>query len=200
METELWRGYSGTARRKGRQQTNQTYRHRATSLLYPLLPFPVCGSGRSAILPIAMCRHSNTRFDWGNGVGPNRTQRRLTGLATKDDRAFNPVGFPSTAPFMPAGSIRSKSTSPLSSAKSLPPTTSHRWPPSNNACSPFRPTMKLWLNPSNGNSPVTILPNSSPSSGRSVTRSCAWPHKLRIRVRTYEPRYLAWFFRKVAHR
>ena len=34
METELWRGYSGTARRKGRQQTNRTYCHRATSLLY----------------------------------------------------------------------------------------------------------------------------------------------------------------------
>ena len=29
-----WQGYSGTARRKGRQQTNQPYRHRATSLLY----------------------------------------------------------------------------------------------------------------------------------------------------------------------
>ena len=34
METELRRGYSGTARRKGRKQTNQTYFHRATSLLY----------------------------------------------------------------------------------------------------------------------------------------------------------------------
>src|SRR5450755_2709480 len=32
--TELWRGYSGTARRKGRQQTNQPYDHRATSRLY----------------------------------------------------------------------------------------------------------------------------------------------------------------------
>ena len=34
METELRRGYSGTARRKGRQQTNRTYCHRATFLLY----------------------------------------------------------------------------------------------------------------------------------------------------------------------
>ena len=34
METELRRGYSGTAKRKGRQQTNQTYCHRATFLLY----------------------------------------------------------------------------------------------------------------------------------------------------------------------
>ena len=34
METELGRGYSGTARRKGRQQTNRTYCHRATSRLY----------------------------------------------------------------------------------------------------------------------------------------------------------------------
>ena len=37
VETELWRGYSGTARRKRRQQTTQTYGHRATSRLY-LLP------------------------------------------------------------------------------------------------------------------------------------------------------------------
>ena len=36
VETELRRGYSGTARRKGRQQTNQTYRHRATFRLYQL--------------------------------------------------------------------------------------------------------------------------------------------------------------------
>ncbi len=34
VETELWRGYSGTANRKGRQQTNRAYRHRATSRLY----------------------------------------------------------------------------------------------------------------------------------------------------------------------
>ena len=34
METELRRGYSGTAKRKGRQQTNWTYCHRATFLLY----------------------------------------------------------------------------------------------------------------------------------------------------------------------
>jgi hypothetical protein len=31
VETGLGRGYSGTARRKGRQQTNRTYGHRATS-------------------------------------------------------------------------------------------------------------------------------------------------------------------------
>src|ERR1022692_903975 len=35
--TELWRGYSGTARRKGRQQTNQPYDHRATSRLHQAL-------------------------------------------------------------------------------------------------------------------------------------------------------------------
>jgi len=34
VETELRRGYSGTARRKGRQQTNWTYCCRATSPLY----------------------------------------------------------------------------------------------------------------------------------------------------------------------
>src|SRR5262245_26148681 len=34
VETELRRGYSGTARRKGRQQTNRTYCHHATSRLY----------------------------------------------------------------------------------------------------------------------------------------------------------------------
>ena len=34
METELWRSYLGTARRKRRQQTNWTYGHRATSRLY----------------------------------------------------------------------------------------------------------------------------------------------------------------------
>ena len=35
---ELRRGYSGTARRKRRQQTNRTYRHRATSRLYRTQP------------------------------------------------------------------------------------------------------------------------------------------------------------------
>jgi hypothetical protein len=34
VETELWQGYLGTARRKGRQQTTRTYDHRATSRLY----------------------------------------------------------------------------------------------------------------------------------------------------------------------
>ena len=34
VETELRRGYSGTARRKGRQQTNRAYCYRATSRLY----------------------------------------------------------------------------------------------------------------------------------------------------------------------
>ena len=38
VETELRRGYSGTARRKGRQQTNQTYRHRATFRVYRTSP------------------------------------------------------------------------------------------------------------------------------------------------------------------
>jgi transposase len=37
VETELRRGYSGTARRKGRQQTNRTYCNRATSRLYRFL-------------------------------------------------------------------------------------------------------------------------------------------------------------------
>ncbi len=36
METGLRPGYLGTAKRKGRQQTNQTYCYRATSLLYRL--------------------------------------------------------------------------------------------------------------------------------------------------------------------
>ena len=34
VETGLWQGYSGTVRRKRRQQTSQTYCYRATFLLY----------------------------------------------------------------------------------------------------------------------------------------------------------------------
>ncbi len=34
VETGLWLGYLGTARRKGRQQTNQPYGYRARSRLY----------------------------------------------------------------------------------------------------------------------------------------------------------------------
>jgi len=45
VETELWRGYSGTARRKRRQQTNRTYCHRATFLLYRVLPLATGGFG-----------------------------------------------------------------------------------------------------------------------------------------------------------
>jgi hypothetical protein len=45
VETELRRGYSGTARRKGRQQTNQTYGHRATSRLYRKREFADADSG-----------------------------------------------------------------------------------------------------------------------------------------------------------
>jgi hypothetical protein len=42
VETELWSEYSGTARRKGRQQTSPAYCHRATSRLYrqPQSPHP----------------------------------------------------------------------------------------------------------------------------------------------------------------
>src|SRR5450755_4716827 len=43
VETELGRGYLGTARRKGRQQTTRTYDHRATSRLYQLWPLHVVG-------------------------------------------------------------------------------------------------------------------------------------------------------------
>jgi len=39
--------------------------------------------------------------------------------------------FPCMVPCMPAGSIRSRSTSPSSSARSLPPMTSPPWPPLN---------------------------------------------------------------------
>jgi len=35
VETELWHGYLGTAKRKGRKQTNRTYCYRAVFLLYP---------------------------------------------------------------------------------------------------------------------------------------------------------------------
>jgi len=38
VETGLLPGYLGSARRKGRQQTNQAYYYRATSRLYCLLP------------------------------------------------------------------------------------------------------------------------------------------------------------------
>jgi hypothetical protein len=41
VETELWCGYLGTARRKGRQQTTHTYDHRATSRLYQRRAYPV---------------------------------------------------------------------------------------------------------------------------------------------------------------
>src|SRR5262249_18531825 len=37
VETELWSGYLGTARRKGRQQITRAYRHRATSRLYKVI-------------------------------------------------------------------------------------------------------------------------------------------------------------------
>ena len=50
VETELWHGYLGTARRKGRQLTNQTYRHRATSRLYRYGELSItanCGRSRS---------------------------------------------------------------------------------------------------------------------------------------------------------
>src|SRR5262245_53297606 len=43
VETELRRGYTGTARRKGRQQTNRTYCHRATSRLYRFQHVPSFG-------------------------------------------------------------------------------------------------------------------------------------------------------------
>jgi hypothetical protein len=52
-------------------------------------------------------------------------------------------------------------------------TLARRWPkrpPSNNACSHFRPTTKPWPNHSSGNSHVTILPGSSTSSGPTLTR------------------------------
>src|SRR5262245_56513353 len=54
VETELRRGYAGTARRKGRQQTNRTYCHRATSRLYRPQTLTVRSrSGTSAAKPQA---------------------------------------------------------------------------------------------------------------------------------------------------
>ena len=64
LETEPRRGYSGTARRKGRQRTNQPYCRRATSRLYRVhavmtgcfharqLQWPVCGGepGRVSVM------------------------------------------------------------------------------------------------------------------------------------------------------
>src|ERR1017187_1223019 len=47
VETESRRGYLGTARRKGRLQTNQTYGHSATSRLYQTAP--VQGEGRLVV-------------------------------------------------------------------------------------------------------------------------------------------------------
>src|ERR1039458_6214056 len=64
VEMELWRRYSGTARRKGRQQTNRTYCHRATSRLYRELPVAVgrnqpAGTSRSR--SIADAGHTTVR-------------------------------------------------------------------------------------------------------------------------------------------
>jgi hypothetical protein len=62
VETERRRGYSGTARRKGRQQTNWTYCHRATSRLYRSAKFAgvrFSSEPQAATGPIAP---SNGRF------------------------------------------------------------------------------------------------------------------------------------------
>ena len=62
METELRRGYSGTAKRKRRQQTNRTYCHRATSLLY---------RERKSIWPLRCARIvvGLTQFEWEEFFG-----------------------------------------------------------------------------------------------------------------------------------
>jgi hypothetical protein len=46
VETGLWQGYLGTAKRKGRQQTNRTYCYRATFRLYRKHQFDIHRGGR----------------------------------------------------------------------------------------------------------------------------------------------------------
>src|ERR1039458_1016410 len=58
VETESRRGYLGTARRKGRLQTNQTYGHRATSRLYHEATFDRSARLRVADRPEPVSRRS----------------------------------------------------------------------------------------------------------------------------------------------
>jgi hypothetical protein len=63
VETELRRGYLGTARRKRRQQTTCTYDHRATSRLYRDEPVDYGGARRQVKRPSNLHQNQTTSVD-----------------------------------------------------------------------------------------------------------------------------------------
>ncbi len=78
----------------GRSATVESERgrfDRRRSQFDPLLPVALLGSRCSAALPNRRVRP--LKQDVGNGVNLNCAQRRLTDLASKDDKVFNPLGI-----------------------------------------------------------------------------------------------------------
>ena len=142
VETELRRGYSGTARRKGRQQTNRTYCHRATSRLYRPLPtadvsYPVAQlggqlSGGAIERPTGAGRPiSDTRCS--QLVGENWLLARQSCLPAS--HTLRPAGGPTairevTATACDGRRVRASSLWASGSAKSLSPHVFHRHAPS----------------------------------------------------------------------
>jgi hypothetical protein len=82
VETELRHGYSGTASRKGRQQTTQTYCHRATSRLYRT---ETCGIAKTGRLRLCLTERAFV------GV---RSERLFTTLGRRGDRLPSLKGAP----------------------------------------------------------------------------------------------------------
>src|SRR5450631_108342 len=107
------------------------------------------------------CSNRPTTKRAGSSGSWTMAPRIAVRAASPDSRRNFHDWFPCMVPFMPVGSIRSRSTSPSCNARSLPPTTSRRWPPSRNDCWLSKPTMKRSLNPLSGNSLDAILPRSS---------------------------------------
>ena len=84
-------GYSGTARRKGRQQTNRTYCHRATSRLYRERSSAIAHTGRcdqsgypepllgvkQIPMPRLLMGYSTERDEWGASASASSTSQDM---------------------------------------------------------------------------------------------------------------------------
>jgi len=143
--------------------------------------------------------------DWSRRSCGNRRTTRLAGSsglwtiaprigaadASRDSKHNFHDSLRSMVPFMRVGSIRSRSTSLSCNVRCLPPTTSHHWPPLSNDCWVSKPTSNPSHGPSSGNSLVAISPHYSARSDPPPIHYLVSQRDPRIRVRTYEPEYLA---------
>ena len=153
-------GLPGCARRAPRQGLRPLRAHHRHRALRP--------PGRRRSWPAALPRRAPRLLDRGQRLLASRPS-----LRPPPHRPPSPIWSPSTARSTPAGSTRSRSTSPSSSARCSPPTTSPRSQRSRTDCCSSSTTTRHRPRPSSGNSPAMTSTDLDQKAGAAqVRRSC----------------------------